>query len=138
MWQYGTYAPVPNPWSYRNLTNTIWIEQPLGTGFDQGKPTATNETTVAQQFLGFWEVFMDTFALQNRKIYITGESYGKCLIVKMCRVFAKLCIAGKYIPYIADAMLNQNDTTYFNLKGIQINDPSTASNGLQRQVRKYF
>ncbi len=55
VWQYGTYAPAPNPWSYRNLTNTIWIEQPIGTGFSQGRPTATNETTVAQQFLGFWK-----------------------------------------------------------------------------------
>ena len=40
-------------------------------------------------------------------MYITGESY-----------------AGQYIPYIADAMLEKNDTKYFNVKGVQINDPS--------------
>ncbi len=56
--------------------------------------TATNETDVAAQFLGFWENFVDTFALQNRRIFVTGESY-----------------AGYYVPYIADAMLNKNDTT---------------------------
>ena len=36
---------------------------------------------------------MDTFDLSGRKVFITGESY-----------------AGYYVPYIADAMLNKNDT----------------------------
>ena len=27
LWQYGTYAPVPNPWSWTNLTNVVWVEQ---------------------------------------------------------------------------------------------------------------
>lgn len=40
-------------------------------------------------------------------MYITGESY-----------------AGQYIPYIASAMLDRNDTEYYNVAGIQINDPS--------------
>ena len=52
----------------------VWIEQPVGTGFSQGIPTATDETEVAAQFMGFWENFMDTFALQGRKVFITGES----------------------------------------------------------------
>ena len=50
---------------------------------------------------------MTTFNMQGRNVYITGESY-----------------AGQYIPYIADYMLNQTNTTYYNVKGIQINDPS--------------
>ena len=32
--------------------------------------------------------------------------------------------AGQYIPYIASAMLDANDTEYYNVKGVQINDPS--------------
>jgi len=52
----------------------VWIEQPVGTGFSQGIPTATDETEVAAQFMGFWENFMDTFDLQGRKVFITGES----------------------------------------------------------------
>jgi carboxypeptidase C (cathepsin A) len=94
LWQYGTFKPVPNPYTWVNLTNVVWVEQPVGTGFSQGTVTATNEEDVAAQFLGFWENFVDTFALQGRKVYITGESY-----------------AGYYVPYIADAMLNKNDTT---------------------------
>lgn len=29
-----------------------------------------------------------------------------------------------YVPYIASGMLDQKDKTYFNVQGIQINDPS--------------
>jgi carboxypeptidase D len=74
-WQYGTYKPVQNTWAWTNLTNVVWVEQPVGTGFSQGTPTAANEKDVAAQFLGFWKNFMDTFDLQNSKVYITGESY---------------------------------------------------------------
>ncbi|KAE8448109.1 hypothetical protein EG329_009874 [Mollisiaceae sp. DMI_Dod_QoI] len=117
LWQYGTYKPVPNPWTWVNLTNVVWVEQPVGTGFSQGIPTATNETDVAAQFLGFWENFVDTFALQNRRIFVTGESY-----------------AGYYVPYIADAMLNKNDTTYHDLEATMIYDPSTSYDAIQEQI----
>lgn len=99
-----------------NLTSMIWVEQPVGTGFSQGVPDATNETTVATEFLGFFKNFIDTFALQNKRIYITGESY-----------------AGYYVPYIADAMLNTKDTTYYDLQSIMIYDPSTSYNVVQEQ-----
>ena len=116
LWQYGTFAPVQNPWTWVNLTNMVWVEQPVGTGFSQGNATATDETDVAAQFLGFFKNFVDTFGLQNRKVYITGESY-----------------AGYYVPYIADAMLNSNDTTYYNVESIMIYDPSTSTEAVQQQ-----
>ncbi len=116
LWQYGTFAPVQNPWTWVNLTNMVWVEQPVGTGFSQGNVTATDETDVAAQFLGFFKNFVDTFGLQNRKVYITGESY-----------------AGYYVPYIADAMLNSNDTTYYNVESIMIYDPSTSTEAVQQQ-----
>lgn len=88
---------------------------------------------MAAQFLGFWENFVDTFDLQGRKVFITGESY-----------------AGYYVPYIADAMLNKNDTTvsishsntrvctncqqYFDLEATMIYDPSTSYDVIQEQV----
>ncbi len=80
----------------------VWVEQPVGTGFSQGTPTATSETDVAAQFMGFWENFVDTFGLHNRKIFIAGESY-----------------AGYYVPYIADAFLNENDTTVGLLRSME-------------------
>lgn len=77
IWQYGTYKPVENPYNWANLTNIVWIEQPAGTGFSPrgNTPNATNEVEAAEQFLGFWKNFVDTFQLHNRKVFLTGESY---------------------------------------------------------------
>ncbi len=119
LWQYGTLAPVPNPYTWVNLTNMVWVEQPVGTGFSQGTPTATSETDVAAQFLGFFKNFVDTFDLQNRKVYLTGESY-----------------AGMYVPYIADAMFNANDTEYYNVQGTMIYDPSTSYDTVHEQSKR--
>ena len=85
----------------------IYIDQPVSTGFSSGTINVTNEIDVAKQFMGFWKNFIDTFDMHGYKVYIVGESY-----------------AGQYIPYIASGMLDKKDTKYFNVKGIQINDPS--------------
>lgn len=97
---------MPNPWSWHRLTNIVYVEQPVGTGFSTGTVTATSEEDVAEQFLGFWKNFVDTFSMQGYKVYITGESY-----------------AGMYCPYIASAMLDKEDTTYYNVSGMMIYDP---------------
>jgi carboxypeptidase C (cathepsin A) len=85
----------------------VYIDQPVTTGFSRGNITVNNENDVATQFKGFWKNFIKTFSMQGYKVYITGESY-----------------AGQYIPYIASGMLDEKDHEYFNLKGININDPS--------------
>ncbi|CRG92656.1 hypothetical protein PISL3812_09719 [Talaromyces islandicus] len=107
LWQSGVYEPVRNMYSWNNLTNIVYIDQPAGTGFSPGPSTVNNEVDVSNEFNDFWRRFIDTFSMQGYKVYITGESY-----------------AGMYIPYIAEGFIQQNDTKYFNLKGIQINDPS--------------
>ncbi|KAJ5780783.1 hypothetical protein N7457_005943 [Penicillium paradoxum] len=106
LWQPGVYEPVRNPYSWTNLTNIVYIDQPAGTGLSPGPATVQDEIDVSNQFNDFWQRFIQTFSMQGYKIYITGESY-----------------AGQYIPYLADAMLNREDTTHFNLKGIQLIDP---------------
>lgn len=110
LWQSGTYAPIANPYSWVNLTNMVYIDQPVSTGFSPGNATVANEKDVATQFKGFWKNFIDTFSMHGYKVYITGESY-----------------AGQYIPYIASSMLDEKDDEYFNVKGININDPSINS-----------
>ncbi|KAI5244156.1 alpha/beta-hydrolase [Aureobasidium subglaciale] len=117
LWPAGTYAPVRNTYSWSNLSNIIWIDQPISTGFSTGNATATNEDDVADQFLGFWRNFMDTFELKGRKIYITGESY-----------------AGMYAPYIASAMIQQNNTEYYNVNGLMVYDPSIGYDGVISQA----
>jgi carboxypeptidase D len=107
LWQSGTYQPVRNMYSWTNLTNIVYIDQPVGTGLSPGKPTVDNEVDISNQFNDFWRRFIDVFEMQGYKVYLAGESY-----------------AGMYIPYIAEGFIEQNDTEYFNLKGIQINDPT--------------
>jgi carboxypeptidase D len=34
-WEAGTLAPVQNPYTWVNLTNMMWVEQPVGVGFTQ-------------------------------------------------------------------------------------------------------
>ena len=55
--------------------------------------------------------------MEGYKVYVTGESY-----------------AGYYVPYIANAMYEKQDTTYFNAKGIMIYDPSTSYDQIQEQI----
>lgn len=105
LWLPGTLAPVQNPYSWVNLTNMLWVEQPIGTGFATGTPTATSQEDIAAQFLGFFRNFQDMFDIENYKIYVTGESY-----------------AGRYVPYISAAMLDQKDKTHYDLTGALIYD----------------
>ncbi|KAK3330751.1 putative serine-TYPE carboxypeptidase F precursor [Apodospora peruviana] len=99
----GTKQPVRNPWSWHCLTNIVYIEQPIGTGFSYGTPTAANNDDVAEQFMLFWKNFIDTFNMYGYRVYVTGESY-----------------AGLFCPYIASHFLDANDTTYFDVRGIDI------------------
>ncbi|KAF2464279.1 alpha/beta-hydrolase [Lindgomyces ingoldianus] len=116
-WEAGTLAPVQNPYSWTNLTNMIWVEQPVGVGYSQGVPNITNEVELATEFRGFYKSFVDTFDVHNWDVYVTGESY-----------------AGYYVPYIADGFIQANDTEYFNLAGISINDPIIGDETVQQQV----
>ncbi|KAF2418243.1 serine carboxypeptidase [Tothia fuscella] len=103
-WEAGTLSPVQNSYSWTNLTNMMWVEQPVG-------------VDLGLEMAGFYKQFVDTFGVQNYDVYLTGESY-----------------AGYYVPYIADAFISQNDTEYFNLKGIAINDPIIGDGTNQQQV----
>lgn len=58
------------------------------------------EEDIAQDFIKFFKNFETIFGIKNFKIYVTGESY-----------------AGRYVSYISAAMLNQNDTAYYDLSG---------------------
>lgn len=76
------------------------VDQPVGTGYSIGTPTATTQEETAQDFIKFFKNFEKTFGIKNFKIYVTGESY-----------------AGRYVPYISAAMLDENDKEYFDLQG---------------------
>jgi carboxypeptidase C (cathepsin A) len=49
------------------------VEQPIGTGYTVGKPTAKSEEDIARDFVGFFKNFQQTFGIKNFKIYVTGN-----------------------------------------------------------------
>ena len=82
------------------------MDQPIGTGYAIGTPTATTQEETAEDFVKFFKNFETLFGIKNFKIYVTGESYAR-----------------RYISYISSAMLDQNDAEYFNLSGALLYDP---------------
>lgn len=74
IWSWGMFAPEINPYAWSNLTNVLWVEQPVGTGFSTGEPTATSEEDIAADFVNFFANFEETFGIKNFEIYVTGES----------------------------------------------------------------
>ncbi|KAF4778861.1 serine carboxypeptidase [Colletotrichum scovillei] len=117
LWQPGMFKPIRNKWSWHRITNVVWVDQPVGTGFSQGTPTAKDEFDVARQFLSFWRNFVDTFAMQGYKVYVTGSSY-----------------SGMYCPYIASAMVDSNDKDYFNIAGMQIFDGTYSVDSIGEEI----
>jgi carboxypeptidase D len=67
---------------------------------------ATTLEQTSTDFVNFFENFENLFGLRDHKIFVTGESY-----------------AGRYVPYIASAMLDKNDTSLFNVSGALMYDP---------------
>ena len=70
--------------------------------------------------------------MENRKVYLTGESYaGVCQ-----NPFAgcpELTQGKYYVPYIADEFIKREDDVYFNLAGIAVNDPILGDSTLAQQ-----
>ncbi|KAJ7279885.1 Alpha/Beta hydrolase protein [Mycena rebaudengoi] len=72
--------------SWNTLADTIWIGQPVGTGFStsDSKGYVPDEDQTAEDFVGFLSNLVKVFpSLATRPLFLTGESY-----------------AGVYIPYI--------------------------------------
>ncbi|EPQ61415.1 hypothetical protein GLOTRDRAFT_30246 [Gloeophyllum trabeum ATCC 11539] len=120
--QPGTSAPVQNPYAWTTVSDVVWIEQPVGTGFTKGTPNIHNENELADQFYGFLQQFFSVFPeLKSKKLFITGESY-----------------AGFYIPYIAtrivDASSAEKAALPLSLQGLLINDGVYSSFITSEQV----
>lgn len=121
VWSWGMYQPQINPYSWVNLTNVLWVEQPVGTGFSIGNVTASSEEEIAEDFAKFFLNFQKIFGISKFKIYVTGESY-----------------AGRYVPYISAAFIDRNDTEHYDLKGALMYDPVIGSyDYIQEQLVAY-
>jgi cathepsin A (carboxypeptidase C) len=92
-----------NPYSWNNVANILYVDQPLGTGYSTATEVDQNETQIAADFYVFLQEFIDEFPqYKGRDFYITGESYG-----------------GHYIPAISANILRTGGLN-LNFKGIGI------------------
>ncbi|KAJ7066374.1 alpha/beta-hydrolase [Mycena amicta] len=78
-----------NPYSWHNVADYFWIDQPVGTGFSTADAAGyiADEDQMGADFMGFLANLVKVFPnLATRPLHLTGESY-----------------AGVYIPYIMKA-----------------------------------
>ncbi|KAJ7776554.1 alpha/beta-hydrolase [Mycena maculata] len=101
-----------NQFSWNTLADTIWIDQPVGTGFSTSDTTGyvSDEDQTGEDFLGFLSNLVKVFpSLATRPLFLTGESY-----------------AGTYIPYITKHIF-QTPNPPVKLRKIAIGDGSLGS-----------
>ncbi|KAG9311821.1 alpha beta-hydrolase [Chiua virens] len=106
------YSVVENKYSWTNVADYVWIDQPVGTGFSTVDINGhiADEDQMGADFMGFLKNFIKVFPnLAKRPLYITGESY-----------------AGVFIPYIAKAYFEM-DKPPVKLAGIGIGDGTIGS-----------
>ena len=77
----GSLGLTPNPYSWTNNANIIFIEQPAGVGFSYSD-TVSDYTTGDYQSAADVYAFLQGFMIRypqyaNRPLYLSGESYGK-------------------------------------------------------------
>ncbi|TDL17652.1 alpha/beta-hydrolase [Rickenella mellea] len=117
-WSFGQAKPTVNEFSWTNLSSILFVEQPVGTGFSQGKPNIKNEDDLAAQLAGFLEQFLTVFSeLKGKKFYLAGESY-----------------AGMYLPYIANYIYTHPGQLDLDLQGFWVADPVVSWDVVQEQI----
>ncbi|KAJ7812365.1 alpha/beta-hydrolase [Mycena olivaceomarginata] len=108
-----------NEFSWNNLADTIWVDQPIGTGFSTSDSTGyvSDEDQTGEDFIGFLSNLAKVFpSLATRPLFLTGESY-----------------AGMYIPYITKHIF-RNSNPPVNLSKIAIRDGSLGSQATIRHL----
>ncbi|KAL7285862.1 hypothetical protein ACG7TL_000973 [Trametes sanguinea] len=104
-----------NPWSWTNLSNVLWVEQPVGTGFSQGDPDISNDDELAAQVAGFLQQFLEVFSeLKGSNFWVSGESVD--------------------VPYIANYLYEHPGIVDLQLHGIWIADPSLTWGLVQQEI----
>ncbi|KAA1474008.1 alpha/beta-hydrolase [Dentipellis sp. KUC8613] len=117
-WPWGQAQPTPNKWSWTNLSNVVWVDQPVGAGFSQGEPNISNDDELAAQLVGFFQQFLEVFSeLKGSNFWLSGESY-----------------AGFYVPYIANWIYEHASALDLKLKGIWISDAVLSYDTVQQEI----
>ena len=114
----GPYRPnengelVKNPYSWNEIANVIFIEQPAGVGFSANSKIdgfAYGDKQAAEDNWEFVKGWMDRFdAYKKSPFYLTSESYG-----------------GHYIPTLAYEIVTHNVDKAVNFRGFAVGNPLT-------------
>mmetsp|Transcript_90247 Transcript_90247/g.254661 ORF Transcript_90247/g.254661 Transcript_90247/m.254661 type:complete len:516 (-) Transcript_90247:161-1708(-) len=101
----GDWKLAKNPWSWNQMANVVWVDQPVGVGFSsRGSQMAKNEHEVADRMLTFLQGFYAKYPLYlDVPLFITGESY-----------------SGHYIPAVAVRVLRARGSGVGALAGVAI------------------
>lgn len=106
--EFNSTDVAENPNSWTKLGNVLYVDQPAGTGFSTASdPYPVHDMArVTSDFVKWLHVFYAHFPhMQNKQLHMIGESW-----------------AGLYIPYFADAMLENSDCLPLNLRSISLGD----------------
>ncbi|KAJ6452243.1 alpha/beta-hydrolase [Mycena sanguinolenta] len=74
----GTYSIVQNNFSWNQLADTFWIDQPVGTGYSTSDAAGyvPDEDQMGEDFVQFLSNIVKIFpSLAKRPLYLSGESY---------------------------------------------------------------
>ncbi|KAL4259153.1 Carboxypeptidase [Pleurotus pulmonarius] len=85
---------IYNPYSWNEVANIFFLDQPVGVGFSYADFGETVETTeeAAKNVHAFISIFFETFKqFKGRPLHLSGESYG-----------------GRYLPVFASEIHDQN------------------------------
>jgi len=61
LWQAGTYSPQRNPFSWTNLTNMVWIDQPIGKQFPNASFFDHSQATPATCIMFYYVLALGGF-----------------------------------------------------------------------------
>ncbi|RYD81270.1 MAG: hypothetical protein EOP84_11265, partial [Verrucomicrobiaceae bacterium] len=111
-------STTPNPFSWNNNANILWVDQPAGVGFSYGAKVDHNETEVSEDMYHFVQSFLGAHPeYAQHKLFVFGESYG-----------------GHYAPAVASRIFRGNQDK----EGLPVNLQGVAmGNGLTDPVLQY-
>lgn len=99
-----------NPYSWNNVANMLYVEQPAGVGFsysDDPDDYTTGDAQAASDNYVLIQQFLERFPeRKSNDFYITSESYG-----------------GHYIPELTAEILKHNQDGAINFKGFAVGNP---------------
>lgn len=113
--------PRPNPYSWTNAANILYISQPVGVSFTTGSTSNSNEDQISEQLALWLAEFFKVFPeLLQFNIFITGESY-----------------MGEMFPYQIQAIKRNPLTSKLFIRGGMLIAPAFSDFSAQIQAPTY-